>query len=185
MAELARTGVFDDLAVATPAASLSPVPSAVRFNLRARGSAVGPAGEAFGLTLPLEACRSVSDNDRAALWLGPDEWLLLAPDGSASEITESFATTLGKIPYSLVEVSHRLSALTIIGPQAATILNEACPLDLDPAAFPVGMSTRTVFGKAEIILWRIARDGFRLEVARSFAAYVRALLDVSHRQFGP
>ena len=49
-------------------------------------------------------------------------------------------------------------------------------LDLDERAFPVGMCTRTLLAKAEVVLWRIAPDSFRLEVWRSFAAYVSLYL---------
>jgi sarcosine oxidase, subunit gamma len=38
------------------------------------------------------------------------------------------------------------------------------------------MCTRTVFGKAEIVLWRPAEQSFRLEVWRSFSPYVAHLL---------
>ena len=58
----------------------------------------------------------------------------------------------------------------------ALLLNEGCPLDLDAAAFPPGRCTRTLFGKAEIVLWRRDVDAWRVEVARSFAPYLLALL---------
>ena len=38
------------------------------------------------------------------------------------------------------------------------------------------MCTRTVFAKAEIVLWRTAADTFRVEVWRSFADYVVGML---------
>ena len=38
------------------------------------------------------------------------------------------------------------------------------------------MCTRTVFAKAEIVLWRPAEHVFRLEVWRSFSLYVVQLL---------
>jgi sarcosine oxidase subunit gamma len=38
------------------------------------------------------------------------------------------------------------------------------------------MCTRTVFGKAEIVLWRSGEQVFRLEVWRSFSRYVVHLL---------
>jgi sarcosine oxidase subunit gamma len=38
------------------------------------------------------------------------------------------------------------------------------------------MCTRTLFGKAEIVLWRQATDVFRLEVWRSFSLYVVQML---------
>ena len=45
------------------------------------------------------------------------------------------------------------------------------------------MCTRTVFGKAEIVLWRTAAETFRIEVARSFAPYVWACLEEARREF--
>jgi sarcosine oxidase subunit gamma len=38
------------------------------------------------------------------------------------------------------------------------------------------MCTRTVFAKAEIVLWRTSAEVFHLEVWRSFATYVVELL---------
>ena len=43
------------------------------------------ASDAFSLQLPLKACRAAEGDARAALWLGPDEWLLLAPEHEAGE----------------------------------------------------------------------------------------------------
>jgi sarcosine oxidase subunit gamma len=56
------------------------------------------------------------------------------------------------------------------------LLSSACPLDLNAMRFPPGMCTRTVFAKAEIVLWRTAATVFRVEVGRSFAAYFSGLL---------
>jgi sarcosine oxidase subunit gamma len=58
------------------------------------------------------------------------------------------------------------------------MLNAGCPLDLDERAFPVGMATRTLFMKADIVLWRVAEQKFHIEVWRSFAPYVWSLLEV-------
>jgi sarcosine oxidase subunit gamma len=45
------------------------------------------------------------------------------------------------------------------------------------------MCTRTVLGKAEIVLWRLAEQRFRIEVAQSFAPYVFGLLNEALREF--
>ena len=44
------------------------------------------------------------------------------------------------------------------------------------AAFPVGMATRTLYDKAEIVLWRRGETTFHVEVWRSFAPHVAASL---------
>src|SRR6516225_9999259 len=99
------------------------------------------------------------------LRLGPDEFLLLTSDECS------------RAPASTVDVSHRDTALTVSGPRAAWVINAFCALDLHQSAFPVGMCTRTLLGKAEIMLWRTDVDLFRIEVARSFAPYVWACLE--------
>jgi sarcosine oxidase, subunit gamma len=73
-------------------------------------------------------------------------------------------------------VSQRQSALRMSGPRADALLNTGCPLDLSLARFPVGMCTRTLLGKAEVVLWRTDAAEFHLEVARSFQDYVAGLL---------
>jgi len=153
----------------------SPVPAS-RFILRGAAAARAAAGEAFGLSLPETACRATTDGNRAALWLGPDEQLLLAPDGEVELIEASLARALQGHAYSLVDVSHRQVGIGIHGPHAEWLLESQCPLPLNLRDFPPGMCTRTVFGKAEIVLWRPAEQVFRLEVWRSFSLYVVQLL---------
>jgi sarcosine oxidase, subunit gamma len=140
------------------------------------------AGAALGLSLSMPACRASVNATRAALWLGPDERLLLGEDESAADTGNRIARVLADRPHSLVDVSHRQLGLAISGVHAATVLAAGCPLDLDRSAFPVGMCTRTVLGKAEIVLWRIAEDGFHLEVWRSFAAYVSGVIAEAARE---
>ena len=45
------------------------------------------------------------------------------------------------------------------------------------------MCTRTVFAKADIVLWRTRADAFHLEVWRSFAGYVGGVLAEIAREF--
>jgi sarcosine oxidase subunit gamma len=153
-------------------AELHPLAPAARFILQGGPAARRAAGDAFGVALPEEACRAHVAGDRAALWLGPDEHLLLAPAGDAEAVATQLGSALSGIPHSLVDVSQRQVALQVSGPDAGELLNSGCPLDLDPAAFPPGMCTRTLIGKAEAILWRKAAAEYHLEVWRSFAGYV-------------
>jgi sarcosine oxidase subunit gamma len=148
-----------------------------RGNVAARAA----AGRAFGVEFSEIACRASTDGTRAALWLGPDEQLLLAPDGSVETIAAELAQALTEHAYSLVDVSHRQVAFDVRGPYAQWLLESQCPLPLNLRDFPVGMCTRTLFGKAEIVLWRPAEQVFRVEVWRSFSLYVVQMLhEVAH-----
>lgn len=125
----------------------------------------------LGLAVP-DTCRATVHGERALLWLGPDEFLLLAPEGAEPPRLSG-----------TVEVSHRDISIGVSGPRARWVINAFCALDLHHSEFPIGMCTRTVFGKAEIILWRTAADTFRIDVARSFASYVWACLDEALQEF--
>jgi sarcosine oxidase subunit gamma len=104
--------------------------------------------------------------------MGPDEYLLLAPESEEAAVRASLTQSLAGVPHSIVDISHRQAAFLLKGPHAAWLLGSGCPLDLDLAAFPVGMCTRTVYMKSEIYLWRTAEDVFHIETWRSFTPYV-------------
>jgi sarcosine oxidase, subunit gamma len=165
------------------AAVITILPPASRLSVRAEGDAVTTLGDAFGLPLPVEACRARANTQRAALWLGPDEWLLIAPDGEMPVLGDWMVDALGGAPGSVVDVSDRNTGIEVSGPKAAEAINGFCPLDLDLSVFPIGMCTRTIFGKAEIVLWRTAKEAFRIEVWRSFAPYVLGCLDEATREY--
>ena len=101
---------------------------------------------------------------------------LIADGADAAAIGDVLESVLEGTAHSLVDVSHRQIGLIASGPAAARVLNAGCPLDLDLKAFPVGFATRTLFDKAEIVLWRRAEATFHVEVWRSFAPYLAASL---------
>ncbi len=154
---------------------LTKAPPTDRFILRGDAAVMEAAGEALGFAFPVDACRSTVGASGAALWLGPDERLLLLSPG----VDRSWQEASSSLPHSLVDVSHRQTGLEVGGPDAETMLAVGCPLDLHPSAFPVGMCTRTVFAKCEIVLWRKGPDLFHIEVWRSFRAYVVGLLELA------
>jgi len=172
--------------LALPAGSrftLSEAPPAARFILRGGEAARLACGIVFGAEPPSSLGRAGEGAGRAALWLGPDEWLLIAEGAGAgaAALSEVMESVLDGTAHSLVDVSHRQIGLFATGPAAARTLNAGCPLDLCLNAFPVGMATRTIFDKAEIVLWRRAAEAFHVEVWRSFAPYLAASLAESAR----
>ncbi len=149
--------------------SLAPVGPRERISLRADEKTAKALGKALGVDLPFKPGSAVSKGGKTALWIGPDEWLLIGPDNG------SISTTLsqtGKQVFSIADISHRNTAVTITGPNSTAVLNSGCPRDLSLAAFPVKSCSRTVFGKAEVVLWRIRKEEFHLECWRSFSDYV-------------
>ena len=160
---------------------LRELPPAARFVFQGGRVARETAGRAFGVPLPVAACRASTIGERSALWLGPEEHLLIAPAEIGSRIQAEVSTVLAGVAHSLVDVSDRQVAFAMTGSAARDVLASGCPLDLDPDAFPVDMCTRTLFGKAEIVLWRRSAEEYHLEVARSFSDYVLGWIREAHR----
>ena len=158
---------------------LRPLPAATRLALRGGSQVLGAACDALGLARSELPCRAVRSGNRAALWLGPDERLLIAPAESETEMRELLERALTGTAHSLVDVSHAQSAFEVHGTGASAALNTGCPLDLELTSFPVDMCTRTVFAKAQIVLWRVGPHSFRLETGRSFASYVTGILGLA------
>ncbi|MEM0900821.1 MAG: sarcosine oxidase subunit gamma [Pseudomonadota bacterium] len=151
---------------ASSGVALTVARDACRMSLRARDTAVPALNEKLGLELPRRPKSSATSGSRTALWLGPDEWLVF--DERSDPITDLVCT---QGLFSAVDISHRNTAIMITGPQASDVLNAGCPQDLSLAAFPAGACSRTVFGKAEVVLFRVKPTVFRLEVWRSFSTY--------------
>lgn len=183
MAEATIMDPFGGDGAAGRAVAITALPAVGRLVFRGRATAIAAAGTAFGVALPQEACRAARAGNRAALWLGPDEWLLLMAESEAEACAAALAEALAGLPHALVDIGHRQVAIEVAGREAASVLNAGCPLDLDLAAFPISMCTRTIFAKAEITLWRLAPERFRIEVWRSFSAYVLGLLGEAAREF--
>lgn len=136
----------------------------------------------FDLTGAINSCRIAGE--RMALRLGPDEWLLIAPRSMRETIARDVDDALRGISHSLVDVSDRNVRFEISGPHARDVLAGGCALDFEDNAFPAGTATRTLFGKADVVLTRPSGEQhYELESLRSFAPYVGALLDELAREF--
>jgi sarcosine oxidase, subunit gamma len=173
------------LADAAGPAIIRPLPGAARFSLRLREEDAADTAEAAGFRVDQRLNSFAARGERLSLRLGPNEWLLIGPEADGEAIAAEIAATLGERFHSLVDIGHRNVAIEVRGAHAADVINAGCPLDLSGASFPTGAATRTILGKAEIVLLR--QDDtptYRVECWRSFATYVHDFLAEAARDFG-
>lgn len=167
-----------DTIAASGAATVTAMPPVARFSLRGRGGAVAALSGALGVDLPVRVGARARLGARDVLCVGPDEWMIHAPEGDADAIVAACAGV--DAPHALVEVSDRELSFAIAGPQAAELLTLGCARD--PETIAVGAGRRTVFDGATVILWRDGPDAFRMDVWRSFAPHVLHLLKTGCRE---
>ena len=156
---------------------LTDVPAQGRLLLHCAPADRAEMAEALALDLPDAMLRAGFARGWHTLHLSPDEWLLIGSPGEAAALVARTAREGSVIAHSLVDIGERNLGVTVAGEGAADLLNAGCALDLSDRAFPAGTCTRTLFGKANILLWRPTQaHAFRIEYARSFADYVRRLM---------
>ncbi|OCI93125.1 sarcosine oxidase subunit gamma [Rhizobium sp. AC27/96] len=159
---------------------LTPAAPASRIALRAPADSIGGLSQALGLQVPNRPKTSASVNGRHALWLGPDEWLVIDENGAD---LVGLAAAAGVL-HSATDVSHRNTAIIVSGPGAEATISGGCPQDLSLEAFPVGACSRTLLGKVEVVILRLDAETFRVEVWRSFSDYAFGLLSEAAEDAG-
>jgi sarcosine oxidase subunit gamma len=149
------------------------VPFLTQIDVRMDPKSRRPDGSIIdlGTSLPLTPNTSERDGDREALWLGPDEWLVIAAPGQAQRLLAEMEYTLDGVPHSVVDVSANRLALELSGSRAKEVLSKGCALDLHPRSWRPGMCAQTMLARAQVILHeRSATTG--ILVRPSFADYL-------------
>ncbi len=151
-----------------------------RFSLRARPAARATLARVLGLPLPDRIGARSRAEAREALRLGPDEWLIHAPEAEAPRLTADCAAAYDAAPHSLVEITDREVTFTLTGPKATELLTLGLPRDPDSIA--VGEGRRTIFDGQTVVLWRDEDQAYRMDVWRSFAPHLAHLLATGCRE---
>lgn len=127
----------------------------------------------LGLELPLMPNRWHGDDRLVALWLGPEEWLLVARDDDAAQIEHLLREARSNDPWmSVVDVSHTYTRLLLQGSTVRDLLAKGCALDLRPEAFPPGACAQTVLAASRVLLRVLETGSFEVWVRNSFADYL-------------
>jgi sarcosine oxidase subunit gamma len=151
------------------------VPFLTQIDLRLEAALV----ERAPYPLPTTPNTTWEEGSRAALWLGPDEWLVLGPPGGGPDIVGELEAALDGSHRSVVDVSANRVAIELSGPRAKEVLSKGCALDLHARAWRPGMCVQTMVARAQVILHERSRSTGIL-VRPSFADYlVDWLIDAS------
>jgi len=143
------------------------------LQLQSHGPAAQRIGRALGAPLPADPNTVAVAGERRVLWLGPEQWLVVGPDGSAPATAAMLRAALEEEPGSVVDVSANRTTLELSGPAAREVLEKGCALDLHPRAFPPGRCAQTLVSKVNVVLHRVGPEPtYRLLVRGSFAQYL-------------
>ncbi|MBV8776379.1 MAG: sarcosine oxidase subunit gamma [Alphaproteobacteria bacterium] len=125
-----------------------------------------------GLPLPLTANRAAAMGPVRVLWLGPDEWLILA-EGSSRDLTARLERAVAGRSFALHDLSSGRTVLELGGRGARALLAAGCGIDLHPRAFAPGDCAQTLLARVPVILDQLDdTPRYRILLRRSYAGWL-------------
>lgn len=164
-----------------PAVALSELRFAEQIGVRAKAPV---AAYLAGVPLPLEPNRVASMRMLRTLWLGPDEWLVTSPEGTAPDLVGRLTRALAGRQATVTDLSSSRAVIEITGIEARALLAKGCGLDLHPRAFGPGCCAQTLFARLPVIIDQLsAAPLYRLFVRRSAARWLAEWLIDAAEEF--
>jgi sarcosine oxidase subunit gamma len=160
---------------------------AVKLNLRGNvGDEAFRRGvqSALGLEPAVQANTFTRKEEVRCLWLGPDEWLIVATPASAGDLAGRLRAALAGQHVSVVDVAAAYTVLRMAGERSREVLSKACSLDLHPRSFRPGDCAQSNFARTQaIVALEDETPVFHLFVRRSLAQYLAEWLLDAMREY--
>jgi sarcosine oxidase subunit gamma len=136
-------------------------------------------------------CGAVSGTgETSVLWLGPEEFLVVAPveahESLGGDLIQALKEALGDGEGQVVDLSANRTTFELTGPRARAVLEKGCSLDLHPRGFRAGTALSTEIGNIPVVLWKTGDESYRIFPRASFAEFLgRWLLDAMREYASP
>jgi sarcosine oxidase subunit gamma len=167
---------------------LAEIPFRCMINLRGNpGDAAFSAAtqQVLGLGLPTMSNTVATGAGLTALWLGPDEWLIVGSPGREGALAKELREALAGQHFSVVDVTEARTVIAVSGRNAQDALQKGTPLDLHAKVFRAGSCAQTGLSKANVILHRMSDEPrFEVYVTISFADYLWNWLERACEEYG-
>ncbi|MEL7114941.1 MAG: sarcosine oxidase subunit gamma family protein [Pseudomonadota bacterium] len=125
------------------------------------------------------AQRMLTTGEGDALWMSPDELLVLVPYADADETVAKIDGAMGKAHHLAANVSDARALFTLTGPGIRDVLAKLTPADLSQTALPLAEVRRTRLAQVPAAFWFSADDTCHVICFRSVAQYVFDILKAS------
>ena len=159
-----------------------------KINLRGKAADSGfmeGATAALGFAPPKEPNTVAGEDKVKALWLGPDEWLILTPTGEEQDLLKTLRRKLAGRFAAITDISDSRAVISVGGTRARDVLAKGCGLDLHPRAFGRGRCAQSLLARIPIILHQTEdTPSFDILVVASFAENLWEWLEDAAAEFG-
>lgn len=164
-----QTDAMAELPWSSPLVTLAEAGSARQVGLR-----LSPPFPAYlaGVPLPLTPNHVVVMGALRVLWLGPDEWLVVA-EGDAPDLLPRLERAVAGRRAAVTDLSSSRAILELSGAGARDLLAAGCGLDLHPRVFGPGRCAQTLLARVPVVLHQLSdAPQYRVLVRRSYARWL-------------
>jgi sarcosine oxidase subunit gamma len=111
------------------------------------------------------------DDGRLAIWLGPDECLIVGRD-DADTLEAAVRSATANDGGTTSDVSAHRTWLEFVGPGVPDLLSAGSSVDWHPRVFEVGHAAQTQLARVDVIVGRTGEQTYIVAVRTSFARYL-------------
>ncbi|WP_440925216.1 sarcosine oxidase subunit gamma [Candidatus Pelagibacter sp.] len=155
---------------------ISPV---MKINLRGKKREfLTNIGKNLNMILPTEANTSTASDKLTAIWLSPDEWMivsneLVSKDNNKYDLHEMLFNSISKTNLGAVtDVTDQFVQLELKGENIYEIFSAGSPFNFNEFKEKKGSTTQTVLNHVDVILQHKDENIVNLFVRRSFAEHL-------------
>ena len=155
---------------------ISPV---MKINLRGKKREfLTSVGKNLNMILPTEANTSSMSDKLTAIWLSPDEWMIVSneivnKDTNKHELYEMLFNSISKTNLgAVIDITDQFVQLELKGENIYEIFSAGSPFNFNEFKEKKGSTTQTVLNHVDVILHHKDENVVNLFVRRSFAEHL-------------
>ena len=163
---------FNDISVK----EISPI---MKLNLRGKKREFFTAvGKHLDMILPTEANTSSSSSKLTAIWLSPDEWMvvsneLIEKNTNSYDLEESLYNSISKTNLgAVIDVTDQFVMLELKGSKIYELFSSGSPYNFNDFRKKKGSTTQTLLNNIDVIIQNKSENLVNLFVRRSFSEHL-------------
>tara|TARA_B110001452_G_scaffold163790_1_gene136567 strand:+ start:580 stop:1143 length:564 start_codon:yes stop_codon:yes gene_type:complete len=146
---------------------------------------VSTIGKHLNMLLPTEANTSTSGENLTALWLSPDEWMLISnksvnKDTNTYKVEDNLINNISKVNLGAVtDVSDQFVMINIKGDKVFELFATGSPFNFNKFKSKKGAVVQTILSHIDVIIHLVDINEVNLLVRRSFSEHLYSWINDS------
>ena len=142
-------------------------------------------GKNLNMILPIETNTSTSGKTLTALWLSPDEWMLISNeiisvDTNAYDVENNLINNVSKVNLGAVtDVSDQFVMINIKGSKVFDLFATGSPFNFNEFKNKKGSVVQTILSHIDVVIHLTEINNVNLFVRRSFSQHLHSWLNDS------